>query len=65
VWGIEGANAWNVTGAVIHPVGKNAELRVEVRYDKASEDLFQKTSNTEGEYKDGAATAHLALLGWF
>jgi hypothetical protein len=60
----DGANAWNATAALIHPVGSNAEVRAEVRYDQASEEIFAKTA--EGaEYADSAATAHLAVMGWF
>jgi hypothetical protein len=61
----DGANAWNLTAALIHPVASNAEVRLEARYDKVSEDYFQKTASATSDVTDGAATAHLAILGWF
>jgi len=61
----DSANGWNVTAGVIHPIGSNLEIRGELRYDKASEDVFPKTTSTTTEYSDGAATAHVAVLAWF
>jgi hypothetical protein len=58
------ANAWNVTAALVHPVGANAEVRVEARYDKVSEDYFAKSA-TSTDVAKNASTASLAMLAWF
>ena len=60
-----GGNAWNLTAAVIHPVGSNLELRGELRYDNVSEDYFAKTDAETPESASNAATAHVAVLAWF
>lgn len=60
----DGGNAWNVTANVARLLGKNAEMRVEFRYDKVSEDYFFKTP--EGaEIADNAMTLHFAMMAWF
>jgi hypothetical protein len=61
---VDSENIWNVSGALIHPIGNNLEMRAELRYDKASQDIFEKTS-TGAEVTDGIATAHFAVMAWF
>ena len=59
------SSGWNLTAAAIHPIGSNLEMRAEVRYDKASEKVFPKTTSPTSEVTDGIATAHFAVMAWF
>jgi hypothetical protein len=49
---------WEVTGGIAAPIGSNAELRLEVRYDKASEPVFTPAKDTQ-------TTGTIAALAWF
>ena len=53
-----GATYVSLTGGVGYLVGSNAELKAELRLDKASEDVYRSG-------KDTAVTAHLAAIAWF
>jgi len=51
------AKYYEATAGVAYPVGTNAELRAELRYDSASESVL--------DGKKGFTTAQLAALAWF
>ncbi len=51
-------HVWEGTAGVSIPVGSASELRVEARYDKASENVFTPA-------KDSQLTGTLAALAWF
>ncbi len=53
-----GANYLSLTAGGSYAVGQNAELKAELRLDKASEDVYRSG-------KDTAATVHLAAIAWF
>jgi hypothetical protein len=53
-------DVWELTGGVSVPVGGNAELRFEARYDHASEAIFAKGSPTQDQL-----TGTVAALAWF
>ena len=53
-----GTDVWEATAGLSAPVASSAELRLEFRLDKASQNIF-----TPG--KDTQATATLAALAWF
>lgn len=52
---------WEVTTGLSVPVASNAEIRAELRFDKATRALFTPASAP----KDSQATATLAALAWF
>jgi len=56
--GATSASYLSLTGGVGYLVGQNAELKAELRIDKASEDVYRSA-------KDTAITAHLAAIAWF
>jgi hypothetical protein len=58
-------DATNVTLGLVHPVGANAEIRAEFRYDMASDKIFAKTLADDAEVADNAMTGTLAVMGWF
>jgi hypothetical protein len=51
-----------VTVGAGFPIGKNAEIRTEVRYDMADQDIFHTNLATP---RSTQATGQIALLGWF
>lgn len=56
--GATSASYVSLTGGVGYLVGQNAELKAELRLDKASENVYRSG-------KDTAATVHLAAIAWF
>jgi len=56
--GASGVNFVSVTAGAGYAVGSNAELKAELRLDKASENAYRSA-------KDTAATIHLAAIAWF
>jgi hypothetical protein len=66
-----GGNALTGSVAVIHPVGANAELRGELRYDKVGDGdlpdsgkIFAKSA-AGNDYSSSSATATVAVVAWF
>jgi hypothetical protein len=51
-------NVLSVTGGIGYAIGSNAELRGELRLDRASEDAYRSA-------KDTMITAHAAAIAWF
>jgi len=56
--GAAGVNLLSFTAGAGYAIGQNAELKAELRIDKASEDIYQSA-------KDSMVTAHLAAVAWF
>jgi len=60
-----GTKVYEGTLGLSFPVGGNAELRGELRYDKAADKAFPVSTDTTKAPKDSFATAQLAALAWF
>jgi hypothetical protein len=60
VTGVPGGTLFSLTGGVNYPVGKNAEVRGELRYDNASEKVYNPTDPS-----NGLLTFTASAIAWF
>jgi hypothetical protein len=60
VTGVPGGSLFSLTGGVNYPVGKNAEVRGELRYDNASEKVYDPANPS-----NGLLTFTASAIAWF
>jgi hypothetical protein len=58
--GVPGGSLFSLTGGVNYPVGKNAEVRGELRYDNASEKVYDPNDPS-----NGILTFTASAIAWF